>query len=84
MADNEKISPAWEGECPRANACWCECVCALARACTRVCMRLCACTLPWPSTSLHGGTSKGAFTEFLLLYLLLLVSVSVYLCVCAM
>lgn len=37
MADNEKISLAWEGERPRANAC--KCVYACVRECACVCAR---------------------------------------------
>lgn len=63
MADYEKISPACAEKKKRVSMCKC----------------LFMCVLLWPSTSLHGSTSKAAFTEFLLLHLLLLL---VSVCVC--
>lgn len=66
MADYEKISPACAQK-KKKRVSMCKC--------------LFMCVPLWPSTSLHGSTSKAAFTEFLLLHLLLLL-VSVCVCVC--
>lgn len=66
MADYEKISPACAEKKKKKRVSMCKC--------------LFMCVLLWPSTSLHGSTSKAAFTEFLLLHLLLLL---VSVCVCA-